>query len=342
MKRIFAVVCSFVSLCVLFLGTGCSVIGNSQDNSDKQSSTSTCEIYLDNSNINLNGFAIQVSCSERIVSFESENQSLEVCFKCTNLDVNEKNVMVTDAQILYEEANVIYEVSVYPETSVDLQYGIEHTFTFSATIPKSYKKTNYVLSFSADRDYKIYLYETPDELRKNCTVSFVIDNNVVQEVQVKERRCLSEVYAWETEDHLYHCNKWYSDKSYQNEFTPNKKIEENTILYGRKCSNIEGTYDNIGYYITGIDYVPTDGILVIPEVGFEKIYISNFAIHKNNEIKEIYFPKTLKKIYAGNFNNMPNLEKIHFAGSQEEWDLIEISYSTSIPENVIIVYNSVF
>lgn len=340
MKKMFLSILTIVASFFALIGSSCNigngVLGN---NSGQSPQIETYEIYLDDTEKTFDKISIKVSCFESN-AYSSNNKKLDIRLVCTNIDTAEKKMTISDMQILNEQTNVSYDVSVYPSTSVNLQYGIDNTFKFFATIPTSSQIDNYILSFSAGNNYKIHLYETPDELRKNCSVKFMMGANEVYTTQVKERRCLEKIYIWEDKNHLYYCDEWYIDEALTTKFKQTTKITEDLILYGRILSNISSIYDS-GRFITDINHVPSDGILVIQENEMEaNVYLSNFAIHDNSDVKEIYLPKTLTKIYFGNFDDMPNLKTIHYAGSKEEWELIQSS--SKIPTNVTIVYNSSF
>jgi len=264
---------------------------------------------------------------------------LQVKVVIKNNSTDKKTILVSNVKIVHEPTNVEYDVSVIPSTKVEMPYGIEKTWTFNVTIPESYKKANYVLSFNAGENYKLYLYETPDELRENCVVTYVLYGKNVHTEKVKERRTLSKNYVWESSDHLSHCKKWYLDENYSTLSNTNTKISSNIKLYGRIQMNIAYTTEGSKIFITGINHIPSDGVLVVPKFyPNDGISLSNFAFKDNSEIKEIYFPKGLNRIFSQNFKNLPNLKKIHFAGTQQEWEAIQTF--SEVPTNVIMVYNS--
>lgn len=339
MKKLFSAVAIVISCIILLF---CSACGGNQNNDEtNKPQTDICGIYLDDGERIVDGISIKISCSERWVSSTSENRDLRITFLLTNTATAEREIDLVDMELLHMESGVVYDLSPSSKISIKLQCGIEKQYTFSARIPISYQKAEYVLSFFADKDYEFYLYERPDELRENRQVKFVLNNEVVHTLTVKKGRSISEMYIWENSNHLTHCAEWFMDDKYTTELLKTTKINEDITVYGKTSNNIRSSYDSSGTCIWEIEYVSSDGIVVIPE-GYMggTIYISNFAIRNNNDIKEIYFPKGLRRIYSGNFEGVPNLQKIHFAGSEEEWKLIPTS--STIPSNVIMVYNSVF
>ncbi len=299
------------------------------------------DIYLDAPEGVFENVSQKYSFAETIVSTNSNNKNLRINLTLTNLDIKSKTITIINPTILQEETNIKYNVSVLFGNTVELPYGIDKTIYFSVVIPESYKNVNYVLNFVMGDTFNFYLYETPDELRKDCIVKYTVQDKIVETLTVKERRVLDSSYVWENSNHLHYCDKWYTNKELTIEFKKTDKVLEDIVLYGREISNVKSTYDSSGRYITGINYVHSDGILVVPENPMEdKVYLSNFAIKDNSAVREIYLPKTLKKIYYGNFENMPNLTKIHFAGTQNEWE--NIPTSSEIDESVVIVYDSSF
>lgn len=321
-----------------------NIIENPKDETEN-SIISTHSFYIDSTDISINNTSIKISCSESSVSYSSENKELKITLICKNTETNKKTFAPTNAQIKHETANVIYNVTTYALDSTILEYGIDNTFRFKVQIPESYKKTKYTLSFYNDETqsekYTFFLYETPDELRKDCKVQFKIGNKTVNTTSIKERRLLTELYTWENPNHLAHCKEWYIDENFKTEFAANTPITTDITLYGMETNNIKTTKDASGKFIENVTYVPTDGILVIPfSPNDNKVSISNYAIYNNYQIKEIYLPENLKKIYYGNFIKMPNLKKIHYAGTQQEWELIE--NMSTIPTTTTIDFNSKF
>ncbi len=318
---------------ILLLGSFMMIFGACGSNGDQPPQANV--FYIDKSSKEIGDLSVSFTQSE----YGFTNTSLQVRVVIKNNSTDKKTIHVSNVKIVHEPTNVEYDVSVIPSTKVELPYGIEKSWTLSVTIPESYKTANYVLSFNAGENYKFYLYEMPDEFRDNCVVRYSIGGNIVSSDIVKEGRKISSVYVWESSDHISHCKKWYTDQSCTTEFNKSSKISSDITLYGRTKSNLAYTNEGAKIYITGINHVPSDGVLVVPKFfPNDGISLSNFAFKDNNEIKEIYFPIGLNRIYTQNFKNLPNLKKIHYAGTQQEWEAIQ-TYS-EVPSNVIMVYNS--
>ncbi|MBP3423386.1 MAG: hypothetical protein J6K86_06435 [Clostridia bacterium] len=336
MKKNFRVIVTFLLIILSFSFVGClNVLEESGSGVHNKNSN---VMYIDDKDIVVDGLAIQVSCYESQGSYLSENSGVTVYLMITNTETKEKNIKVERLQLLQEETGVEYEITVAPATEKILRYGMDETFTFHARIPNSYKKDKYALSFFAEKEYVLYLYERPDELREDCLVQFNVGGRIVQEIQVKKGRALAAKYTWEDPNHLYYCNTWYDESVQGTEFSEKTKIETDLVLYGYRSSVVSATRDSSGVFINKINYVPQDGILLLTGFSTDRLFISNFALKDNEQVREIYIPKNLKTIYFGNFEKMPNLKKIHFEGTKEEWE--SIPTSSEIAENVLIVYNS--
>ena len=146
------------------------------------------DFYLDIPEKEMDGVVFDFSCSENYVSLDSDNRKIQVLIRLTNNNSTDKTIRISDVKIIKEETNVQYDVFFYPSTSFNLKQGINTTITFTATVPQSYKEAKYVLSFSTDEKYNLYLYETPDELRKDCKVNYIIGGRIVHTTTIKERK----------------------------------------------------------------------------------------------------------------------------------------------------------
>ena len=89
-------------------------------------------------------------------------------------------------------------------------------------------------------------------------------------------------------------------------------------------------------YISGINHIPSNGVLIIPEKYKNKdLAISNYAIKDVNLIK-IYVPNTVRVIYSNNFKNINNAT-IYYDGTEEEW--LSLFYSSSNIVTANVIYN---
>ena len=85
---------------------------------------------------------------------------------------------------------------------------------------------------------------------------------------------------------------------------------------------------------------PLAATVVVPEhvyqLGSEAFGMD--SSHTNSALQEIWLPENLQSIY-GSFTNRSGLTKIHYAGTEEEWEYIYIS-GGSIPDTAEIWYDS--
>lgn len=295
-----------------------------------------CSIYIDDKSQSYDNLTVRVSCNETTTSFYTDNKSLSIYVYLTNNGAESIKIKVTNFKLLNESTNIEYTINCNNTDTIELQPGIEKGFYFSADTPTSYKKENYSFTFTAQNNYTFYLYERPDSLRQSHTITFKVNNNIVHTLEIKHGRKLPELYVWESSDYLSYCDKWYNEATSQ-QLSLSEAVTADAIYFGYKHQTIKTMSDSSGVFLTGFNYIHKDGIVVIPS---QVTYISNFALYNDSQITEIYIPSSIKKIYAGNFTQLPNLKKIHFAGSKEAWDAIPTS--STVPSNVQMVYNSTF
>ena len=300
-----------------------------------ESSDSNNTFYYDNPNMNIDGINLEINCQET----SSQNHNLTITITATNTQLKDKPFNMSSCKIVNEFTEVAYDCSSISFGSTTLQYNVKKNFLISSVIPTSYQSENYYAKLNINNKiYCIKLYETPNELRDSRTVNIYIfsypNYGHVDTLSIKDRRSIGN-YVWEEDNHLYYCDKWYADDEREHEFSLNTKITQNISIYGVKKSNLQIS----GGYVSKINHVPQDGILVVDSVQGE-MNISNYAFKNNNDVKEIYLPKTIKKIYYGNFEQMASLTTIHFAGTESEWN--DIENLSSIPTNVSIIFNSKF
>ena len=299
--------------------------------------------YIDNKNMDLAGIDCNVSVSESNLN----NYNLSIRLQLTNTNYDEVYFSISDCYIVNNKTHVNYDVSYY-DYNVKLQYGIKKSMTISCDIPTSYKTENYTLHFkNNNNNYWINLYDTPEELLRDYYILYNIATfyspsgdtyNKVNTQTVKYGKT-PDSYIWEDSNHIYYNDTWYTDSERKNTFNKNTKIYEDVTLYGMRKFNINSYIDTGEKWINGINHCPADGILVVDNYN-GNVFISNYAIRNNSTVNTLYLPKTLKKIYNGNFENMPSLRVIHFAGTQTEWDnVLSISTST-IPSTVRVIFNS--
>lgn len=293
-------------------------------------------VYLDDSEVITDVFDIKVKSVTANKMYNSENYDFTLNLNVKNISKQTQSVVFENIVLAKEQDNMAYTMKNSPRDSLDS--GIERTFSFYSTIPTSLVE-HYYFSFDLPGiNYKVLLYETPDETRKDLTVTYVVDDKVVNTETVKKGRTRSN-YVYDTPDHQKHSSSWKdsSGKTYS-------VIEEDITLYATMADNFDvmTTSSDKYSFVNKVKYVPADGKVVIADKYLNKEpCLSNSCIYNNKDIKEVYIPKTLRNIYNGNFSSCSNLKTIYYAGTQSEWDAIPKS-SVTIPSNVNIVYNTAF
>lgn len=329
MKKIISISLLIVFLFIVVSSIGCK---NSSINE-------SCDVYIDNLETEFEGISVEFSCDESYI-FNSDNKKLNISATFQNLDAKTKTLTISDAVIVNLDNGVEYEVNILFSNKIELLCGIDETVIFDVTIPTSYKDGIYVFRFFANKYFNVYLFETPDELRADCVVKYVIDDTVVYQTIVKQGRTLTEIYIWDDPDNLYHCKKWYKDQKYSSIFKENSTIDSDLTLYGRRQDNIIANEGLSNVWVKGVNRFPASGILIIPSYSSDMaICITDYAIRNSDIITEVYLPKNIE-ISANNFTNMPQLKKIHYAGSKSEWNALQIR--CTIPSDVSIIYNSTY
>ncbi|MBR3884977.1 MAG: hypothetical protein IKJ33_00715 [Clostridia bacterium] len=341
LKRIFIfclVICSvFVSACK----------NNDSSSTNPDNGTSGTEnndtiFYYDNKNIVIDDIKLEVSFYELML----DNNDFSLYITAKNTKTQDKYFSLDNLRIINETTKVSYEFLGSLGTSATLKYGVNTTFTTTYQLPSSIKTENYYLTFTyLNKNYIINLFETPDELRNNCSITmkmYQAKNGqaayyTIDTLIVKEGRAYTTPYVWEND--FYYCDTWYKDEGRTQQFLWGQKIEEDIVLYGIIGSNVKTTYSSGQLWVKGINHVPPSGKLIIDNQHQETI-ISNYSLKDNNLVKEIYLPRNLKKIYIGNFTNLNSLEKIYFAGTEAEWNAIE--KNSTIPNGVQIIFNTIY
>ena len=308
-------------------------------NSDKSSNQTT--FYYDQTDIDISGISLSISLSE----YTLDNVNLTIRISAFNTQTQDKIFSLNNAKVVNERTNVGYdeEYNNIPGGTT-MKYNIVNNIESHYIIPSSYTSEHYYLLFETNgKSYCIKLYEMPDSLRADHTISFKVYSypnyiNINEKLSVKDNRT-SDSFAWEDNNHKYYCNTWYIDEARTQAFNWSTKITGDMTLYGMKTPVVSTTYESPKTFITGIRYVPRDGKLVIDKFSGH-IALSNYALYNNSSVKEIFLPKELERIYFGNFDNMSSLTKIHFEGSEAEWNAIESS--STVPSSVTLIFNSSF
>lgn len=316
----------------LFLLAGCSsntIISDLNDN--------TKTLYADSNSIEFNNTNVLIEdyyCS----TFFSENYNLSVRIKIKNCSYETVEYNIKNAILIKEDTNAKYSISVSMESRFSLEAELERKVVFNSSIPTDVKNDKYKLMFELNNQkIDLYLYETPDELRDDKIVSYSISDTIVKTITVKENREIPSLYLYESADHLFYCDTWYTDLTQKNNsvFYRSTKITDDITLYGIKKDNLNFYCSASETYahLDGINHIPSDGVIVIPKMYLNKeISIGNYAIC-DISAEKIYVPNTVRKIYFGNFKNLGKT-KIYYEDTKEEWEALFSSKSEVVTYNI--------
>lgn len=305
--------------------------------SPNANSSKNIETYLDAGRVQTSEYEIYVADAS---TYKTDNYSFTLTLGVKNLTKKHQDIMFSNAKLLKENTNVNYTVSSYFQY-LSLDSEIEGKVFFYSTIPSSLEEP-YCFSVSFKNiNYKVHLYEAPDEVREDVTVSYEINGEIVHTEIVKKGRALNVDYTYDTPDHQQNANLWKDDDE--------KRIEVGTIINGN--ITVHGTlFSNYQLITTTSDpymlvnyiwHVPSDGAVVIADAydGKEPT-LGNYAIYNNSNIKKVYLPSTLHTVYSYNFYNCSRLTTIYYAGSEEQWG--EIKFTSPVPNGINIVFNTPF
>lgn len=335
MKKIILFTFTFLFF-ILFLSSCSSSNNDSSKNGNSQTQDDKNKIvYTDSNPIEDDKIKLEF---DKPSCYGTNNYSLSVYVNITNKEYETRTYNIKSVELIKESTSAKYTVS-YAKSKV-VEAEMKSSLSFSASIPSDIKTDKYKLTFSIN-SYNItyYPYETPDELRVDRTVKYHILNNVVKTTSVKDGRTIADAYTYESSDNLYYCDTWYLDSTYKTKLTSSTIIKEDTSLYGIQSSNIKWTTlsSDIWSFVTGINHVPSNGILILPQKYLNKeLAISNYAI-RNISVSKIYIPKTMHTIYGGNFTGIGNAT-IYYEGSEAEWKALFYSQSDVVTKNM--VYNT--
>ena len=332
-NRIIKALISLLSLPVLLLSS-CT------DQNKGHTYEKTITMYIDSKIEEYDDTTVRYSSKPLCTAQIDGSFSLSVSLAVFNTTEDPKDYNIYDVNMFNYTKNTSHEAKTN-DSSFRLGNGFEWPLTFTSTIPSNIEKDEYHLSFGLNKAmYILILTMMPEELKRDVTVSYKINNEVVHTKTVKEGNKLDETYVYDTPNHLQYCSTWKTSNNAQ--ITSNYVVNDDIELTGTLSNNL-----NIWYMSTDavacfnrIDHVPLDGKLVLPEYCDGKRYfIGTYTIYNNSNIKEVYLPKTIFEIYRYNFVNC-GIKTIYFAGSETEWNAIP--KAVSIPSTINIVYNTSF
>ena len=172
-------------------------------------------------------------------------------------------------------------------------------------------------------------------------MNYYISNTLVKTDIVKDKRKIESLYVYESSDNLSYCNTWYTDENRRNQFQASTPITVDINLYEYPSSNIKWTSLSSDAYsfVTGINHIPSNGVLIIPDKYLNKEICINLYAIKDIKVSKIYIPKTVHTIYLGNFTGLGNVT-IYYEGTEEQWKSLFYSSSSIVTKNV--VYNTAY
>lgn len=345
MKRKNVIFATLFSVGAIIL-SGCNSVNSSNnsskdvennDSSSMKESEKTIELYKDSKSVTIDDNT-NIKLDEVYSSgWGTGNRSLSAYVIIKNLSTSTQTYGISDMKLIKESTDASYTVTsnnLMFEKSFTLEAELEKNLNFSSTIPSDITEDNYKLCFIMNNHEVIFhLYETPDSLREDRTVSYYLNDKLVNTSVVKEGRQVNEVYTYESDDHLSYCDSWKTKDNEKLSFST--IINSNLNVYGSLMENISFvSFSSDRYaFVEKVNHVPSDKLLVIPHTnGGKEIAISNYAIY-NLDVKKIYIPNTTRKIYGGNFTKIGNAD-IYYEGSQEEWQSLFYSKSDIVTKNV--------
>ena len=235
---------------------------------------------------------------------------------------------------------------------VRVEAGLSVDLQFRAVIPTSIETENYQFVFNFNgNDFLFHLYSKPDELRKDCEVTYYMDGKVLETAVLKEGRLLRDfIHDWHSSDWQYGCCQWFTNPELT-EYADSALITDGLKIYGTKTPMLayaddneeDGTLLGIAVNITvdnGAVYVPRqfEGKRV------RKLGRGSMAPYENspkyapNTPYILYLPKgiILEDPFNLAFDYTCHVATIYYEGSEEDWAAM---YSGKSVSNIDIKYN---
>ena len=324
----------------LLLLTGCS--GDEQPSSSDPGNTEPANklvVYLDYSEASTSEYRVKVNSAS---ATGTSNYSFSLSLSIKNLTSQTQEISFSNTTLIRESTGASYTVSSGYSDKLTLDSEIEGNVSFTSTIPSSLEEKYYFSVDFKDINYKVYLYETPDDLREDVTVTYKLEYSTVHTETLKKGRSVGTNYVYDATSHQSYADTWKDTNGVT--FTQNTRVEEDMVVTGQAKSNLQllTTSSDVYMFVNGINHVHADGkVVVLERYQNKEVCLGNYAIYNNPNVKEVYLPVTLHHIYNSNFSNCGNLQTIYFAGTQEQWDAIPKDFVT-IPTSVNVVFNTSF
>jgi len=284
----------------------------------------------ENLKLNLSNYNIYENSDNYLISFN---------INIINTDSDSITTSLDDFTCYRESDGADYGIGTYSDISdITLRCDLRWSGMFLTNLPTSPEEENYYMTFNlAGENYKFYLYDKPEELKKKFSVNLYIDGILEESTSILEAESLSNI-EWLSTDYAYYCTDWYYDETLEKS-VGNDILTDSINLYGKKETVLSYLHDSY-FSVMGVNYIPKSNTIVIPRVLQEKpvkkIFASAFY-YNLDELTTIYIPYTITYISKYNFTKLNNLQKIYFDGTSLQWESIN---EATIPSNVEIIYNT--
>ena len=324
--------CALLLVVLLFVFVGCDFIAETiNDDLPKESITA----YSDNKV--LDGDTFKVVFQNTWCYKNGDNYLLKIDLKIVNKKYEAQEITVKNIKTIKESTGSEYLNQQFIARKFDIEAELSESIEVLFTIPTSVSTDNYKLILEVNNYEITYcLYATPDNLRADRNISYYINGELVKTDSVKDGKRISSIFVYESIDNMLYCNTWYKDEERKYKFDFSTQITANTSLYGYLVSIFEWstTTSDTYSFLSGVNHVPSNGILVIPEKNQHKELCINMYAIRNIKLTAIYVPKTVHTIYSGNFTGIGNAT-IFYAGTEEEWEALFYNKSEIPTENVV-------
>ena len=188
----------------------------------------------------------------------------------------------------------------------------------------------------------VKLYETPDELRPDRTISYSLDGKEIHKQTVKQGRKVKDVFVFESDDRNSYCDTWVLPS--KSNLAADTVVNEDLAVSGASKETLAFyeiyTTSDTPVALKTVNHVFRDGTVVVPQTyaGKTVTKISMSVFYNLKDLKTVYIPSTMTEISTSNFQSCPSLTTINFAGTKAQWDSMNIWQRALIPSSIQINY----
>lgn len=302
MKRLF----KYFALFLVFSCTACISL-----------QSETYEVYKDLLEIiTIDNISVEFT---NITMSDSFSNSIGLQIKITNKNIEAKNIQLTNAFVLRESNGAIFELS--DQTKTNLENDLSCSFYFSKSIPTSPNEENYSIQFSFNNNNKIKFnfYNPNEDDLEIISIKYSVNSSVVFTKEQKQLQSIEE-YAYLNDSGYFKVSNWYLDESLSQLVNNSTLLTKDTVLYGKEIKMFSTTGSS-AITLTGINYSPTNGNLIIPSSVYgstvEKLNVG--FLSSSDNVTTITIPKGIA-LYSNSFNYCTKLVEIIYEGSLEDWN----------------------